>query len=271
MSFEGISVGLVGPVPPPAGGMANQTRQLAELLGAAGAQVLRVATNAPYRPQWVGRWRGLRALVRLVLYVGALWRVCGRCQLLHVMANSGWSWHLCALPALLVGRLRHVPVVINYRGGAAAEFLAKSGVSVRAAMRLASHLVVPSGFLVDVFARHGMHAAVVPNIIDVACFTRRGPRAAGSAHLVVARHLEALYDNATAIRALVLLRQRLPCARLTLAGVGPQAAALHALAVELGVVDAVHFAGHLDRQDMAALYRQADLSLNPSLADNMPN
>ena len=33
----------------------------------------------------------------------------------------------------------------------------------------------------------------------------------------------------------------------------------------------VRFAGRLDRDDMADLYRAADVMLNPSLADNMPN
>ena len=31
------------------------------------------------------------------------------------------------------------------------------------------------------------------------------------------------------------------------------------------------FTGRLDRDAMAALYREADIMLNPSLADNMPN
>jgi hypothetical protein len=36
---------------------------------------------------------------------------------MHILANSGWAWHLCAAPALLVARLRKTPVIINYRGG----------------------------------------------------------------------------------------------------------------------------------------------------------
>jgi hypothetical protein len=88
MNWQGLRVGLVGPLPPPAGGMANQTRQLAELLGAEGAEVTLVQTNAPYRPSWVGRLTGIRALFRLVPYVVRLWQCAGRVQLFHVMANS---------------------------------------------------------------------------------------------------------------------------------------------------------------------------------------
>lgn len=269
--FEGLRIGLVGPLPPPAGGMAGQTRQLAELLRAAQAEVTLVATNSPYRPHWVASFTGVRAAFRLVGYIGTLWRTAGRSDMLHLMANSGWSWHLFALPALLVGWLRRVPVVVNYRGGGAAQFLATSQRQVRLPMKLAAALIVPSGFLVEVFARFGMRAEIVPNIVDLARFEPRAERRDLRAHLIVTRHLEALYDNASAIRALALLRRQLPQATLTIAGSGPEGQALRALAAELSLADAVRFTGTLDRDELAALLREADLMLNPSLADNMPN
>jgi glycosyltransferase involved in cell wall biosynthesis len=73
------------------------------------------------------------------------------------------------------------------------------------------------------------------------------------------------------LRAFATVLQHRPDARLTIAGTGPQLAELQALAVQLGVRDAVHFAGRLDRDAMAAAYRQADVVINPSLVDNMPN
>ena len=39
-ALAGLRIGLVGPLPPPAGGMAMQTRQLAELLCGEKAEVL---------------------------------------------------------------------------------------------------------------------------------------------------------------------------------------------------------------------------------------
>jgi glycosyltransferase involved in cell wall biosynthesis len=65
--------------------------------------------------------------------------------------------------------------------------------------------------------------------------------------------------------------ERLPQARLTLAGSGPEEGRLRALAGRLDVTAQVRFAGRLDRDAMAELYRSADLVLNASLADNMPN
>lgn len=271
MSFSGLSVGLVGPLPPPAGGMANQTRQLAELLRAAQASVWMVQTNSPYRPQWAGRIPVLRAAFRLLPFLWQLWRAAGRSDLFHVMANSGWSWHLFAAPAIWVARMRGVPVVVNYRGGEAGEFLQRSQAVVRASMQRASRLVVPSGFLEQIFGRHGMPALVVPNIVDLRRFRPAEAPAPGRLHLVVARNLEALYDNESALRALQIVRRSHPQATLTIAGTGPQAEYLKSLAQELQLTDAVHFAGRLDPDAMAELYRGADVALNPSLADNMPN
>ena len=271
MDLAGIRVGLVGPLPPPAGGMANQTQQLAELLQAAQAQVTLVQTNAPYQPHWAGCVPGVRAVFRLLPYVVLLWRATGRSDVLHIMANSGWSWHLFAAPAIWIARLRGVPAVVNYRGGEAAEFLQGAQTAVRRSMAVTADLLVPSAFLQEVFARFGMQAEIVPNIIDLARFHPRGPKDTQSVHLVVARNLEPLYDNTTAIRAFQTVHAEWPQARLTIAGSGPQEAALRQLVTDLGMQTQVRFTGRLDRDAMAALYREADIMLNPSLADNMPN
>lgn len=269
-ALSGLRIGLVGPLPPPAGGMATQTRQLAELLSSARALVTLVQSNAPYRPSFVGRWPGVRALARLAPYLLALWRAAGRCDVMHLMANSGWSWHLFAAPAIWIAWLRGVPVVVNYRGGEAGPFLARSERLVRWSMRRASRLVVPSGFLRELFGRYGYRVEVVPNIVDLERFSPGDSRPTAPL-LLVARNLEPLYDNATALRAFAIVREQWPDARLTVAGSGPQEASLKALAADLGVAEAVHFCGRIDRDQMAELLRCSHVALNPSLADNMPN
>lgn len=262
---------LVGPLPPPPGGMANQTQQLAHLLRGEGAHVEVVRSNAPYSPRWIERVPVVRALFRLVPYVVSLWRAAGTSDLFHVMANSGWSWHLFAAPAIRIAAWRKVPVIVNYRGGDAAPFLARAHRSVRSTLALADALIVPSGFLQSVFARHGIPSEVVPNAVDLETFHPPVlPRQRG-AHLVVLRNLEAMYDNATAIRALARMKQRRSDARLTIAGSGPERESLETLARSLRVEASVHFAGRLDRQQVADLLRTADLLLNPSTVDNMPN
>lgn len=266
-----LHIGLIGPLPPPYGGMANQTQQLAELLRSEGISVSLVQTNAAYRPQWVSNFPLIRAFFRLTPYLYTLWQIAGRFDVIHIMANSGWSWHLFAVPAIWIAKLRQVPVVVNYRGGEADTFLAKSARSVRVSMRQTAALIVPSDFLKAVFARFSMPASVVPNIIDVARFNNSAPHRATRRHLLVSRNLEPIYDNETAIRAFSIVHRSYPDATLTIAGSGPLAESLAVLAESLGLGRAVIFTGRLDRNAMARAYRTADIAINPSLVDNMPN
>lgn len=268
--FDGLRLTIVGPLPPPPGGMANQTLQLARLIEEAGAQVHTVQTIAPYRPAWIASVPVVRAGFRLLPYLWRLWRAAGRSDLFHVMANSGWSWHLFAAPAVHIAALRRVPVVVNYRGGEAATFLKGSHRSVRRTLQRAAKVIVPSGYLRQVFAAYDIPSEVVPNVVDLRLFQPAGRTGSGG-HLVVMRNLEPIYDNETAIRALAIVRARRPQARLTIAGSGPELGRLQQLAAELGLADAVHFAGRLDRDEVVALYREADVALNPSTVDNMPN
>jgi L-malate glycosyltransferase len=260
---------LVGPLPPPSGGMANQTRQLARLLAADGVAVELVQTNAPIRPAWIRNVRGIRALFRLVPYLRALWRGTGRADVVHVMANSGWSWHLFAAPAVWIAALRGVPAVVNYRGGEAGPFLARQHALVQPTLARAALLVVPSGFLAGVFAGYGHAVREVPNIVDLDAFAP-APALPGSLHLVVTRNLEPIYDNATAIRAFADVAAVHPDARLTVTGEGPERDRLLALCENLRIADRVRFTGRLDNRELPALYRSASVVVNPSTVDNLP-
>jgi phenylacetate-CoA ligase len=268
--MRALTVALVGPCAPPAGGMANQTAQLAELLAASGATVEVVRTNAPVRPGWLAQIRGLRAVGRLLPYLGALWCAAGRAAIVHVMANSGWAWHLHAAPAVWIGRLRGKAVLLHYHGGEAAAFLARRGRLVTVTMGLAHAIVVPSGFLARLFGQHGLSAMVLPNVVDLARFSPGPPASRPHPVIAVCRHLEPVYDHATALRAFGLVRRAVPHARMVIAGEGSELGRLRELAGALGVADAVSFAGALDQDGMARLYRGADAVLNPSLADNLP-
>jgi len=191
---------------------------------------------------------------------------------MHVMANSGWSWHLFAAPAIWVSHLQGTPAVINYRGGEAEQFLSRTANLVKLTVRRADALVVPSGFLREVFARWRINAQIVPNIIDLERF-RPGdvPLSARPPHVVIARNLEPIYDIPTALRAFARAIEALPSITMTIAGSGAHRPELERLAGELRIERAVRFAGQLGREEVAELYRNASALLNPSRVDNMPN
>ena len=267
-----LHIGLVGPLPPPSGGMANQTLQLATLLREEKIQVEVVQTNAAYKPRWVGKISVVRAFFRLAFYMINLWNVAGRVDIFHIMANSGWSWHLFTVPAVWIAKLRGVPTVINYRGGEAEKFFSKSFKYIKPTLNASTNIVVPSRFLEDVFSKRGVTTQIIANIIDLDRFNSTENKSKRFApHLLVTRNLELIYDNETAIRAFNEILITYPSAQLTIAGTGPELGNLQSLVGQLGLSQKVNFTGRVDTQQMPALYQSADVMLNPSRVDNMPN
>jgi glycosyltransferase involved in cell wall biosynthesis len=263
---------LIGPLPPPSGGMANQCKQLSELLQLEGLEIQVLQVNAPYKPKWVSRFWGIRAIFRLVPFLYQLWLAAGKVQLFHVMANSGWSWFLFAAPAVWIAKLRGIPVIINYRGGSAAEFFKSFFFIIKPTLKAADSIVVPSFFLQNVFEDFGFSTIIVPNIINTELFTPHVNKKpiGDSLHIIVTRNLEHIYDISTALRAFKIVKQKFPYASLTIAGSGPLRQELEALSSELALSDSVNFTGRIDNEKMHKLYQEADIMVNASLVDNMP-
>lgn len=252
--------------------MAAQTAQLARLLENEGISVSLVQVNAPHSEQWWGRIQGLRAFIRLIPYLTELWRAIGRSQVVHIMANSGWSWHLFAAPAVWIAHIRGIPSVINYRGGGASQFLTQSNTFIKPTLRRTSALIFPSNFLLTVFEKHGYVGHVVPNIVDLSRFSgKREKTTPTSPRLIITRNLEPIYGIDTAINALTRILARYPEATLTIAGSGEERSNLESLTQSLGLEKHVKFLGSLNREEIVELYSQADVLLNPSRVDNMPN
>lgn len=266
-----LRLGLVGPVPPPYGGMAMQTQQLSRLLESEGVTVDLLATNAPYRPAFVSGIPVLRALVRLIPFLFGIWRLAGRADVIHLMANSGWSWQLFSAPTLWLSWLRSTPVVVNYRGGEAQPYFERSFRWIRPSLKKATVIVVPSAYLQDVFERFDEATQIIPNIIDRELFHPRTRKTPDTFTLVITRNLEAIYGIDTAIRAFAQVSGVDSTLRLRIAGSGPEENSLRTLAQQLQVGDTVSFEGRLDRQGIVALYAEVDAMLNPSTVDNMPN
>ncbi|MBU1978562.1 MAG: glycosyltransferase family 4 protein, partial [Gammaproteobacteria bacterium] len=161
-------------------------------------------------------------------------------------------------------------VVVNYRGGEAEEFFARAFVWVKPSLKRADGIIVPSGFLAPIFGKRGFATRIVPNIVNLDRFSPGDAARANEPHILVARNLEPLYDNATALQAFAIIRQQHPGARMTIAGTGPDRSVLEALTWDLGLTNGVTFAGRVENSEMPALYQTAHIAINPSLADNMP-
>ncbi|MFT5721847.1 MAG: glycosyltransferase involved in cell wall biosynthesis, partial [Motiliproteus sp.] len=271
-TIEHLRICVVGPVAPPAGGMANLTAEIVERLQAEGAQVERVAVNPAYRPQWARHLKGIRALFRLLPYLWQLGRAIRNADVVHLMANSGWSWHLHATPAIWLAYLLRTPLILNYHGGQADIFFKQSWRWIQPSMRRVSAIIVPSAFLERVFSRYGIATTVIPNCIDTELFSPNASAGdfGAAPRLLITRNLEKIYGIDLAIAALPQILSTFANARLYIAGSGPEYPYLQQQVKQLGLESQVTFTGRLNRVEMAALYRSSNLLLNPSRVDNAP-
>jgi glycosyltransferase involved in cell wall biosynthesis len=253
------------------GGQAVQAARLLEGLAqerSVEAELLPVNPRLPGPLHWLQRIKYVRTAVTLVWYLGLLvWRL-PRYDVVHVFSTAYLSFLLAPLPAVLVAKLYGKPVLLNYHSGEAEDHLYHWRRTVTAVVRWCDRLVVPSGFLVRVFALFGLQAEAVANTVEFEayCYRLRQPL---RPVLLANRNHEPLYNVAATLQAFQLIQAQVPHARLLVAGHGSQHAALQELARALNLQH-VEFLGRVEPAEMPALYAEADLYLNSSEIDNMP-
>lgn len=214
------------------------------------------------------RVRYVRTVATSLRYLWALLWTLARYDVVHVFSASYWSFVLAPTPAVLLSKLFRKRVVLNYRSGEAEDHLRRWGRTALPILRLADALIVSSGYLVDVFARAGLRAHTVPNIVDFEQFRFRARRPLRPVFFSN-RHLEADYNVACVLLAFARIQVAYPNARLIVAGDGKQRPALERLSAALGLRHA-EFVGRVAPDRMSSLYDAADVYLNAPEVDNLP-
>src|SRR5262245_59911949 len=211
--------------------------------------------------------RYARTIVTELTYLPLPVRELPRADVVHVFSASYSSFLLAPLPAMLIAKAAGRPVILNYRSGEAPDHLGRSALA-RWAIARADRNVVPSQFLVDVFAGFDIKAEIIPNIVDLDRFRFRA-RAPLRPRIVSTRNFDALYHVACTLRAFRLVQDRWPDATLTLVGGGEQDAELRDLAARLGLRQ-VEFVGRVPPQHIAGYYAANDIYVQTPDIDNMP-
>src|SRR5688572_6474728 len=200
----------------------------------------------------------LRTIATQLCYWPLLFRELRRANVVHVFSASYFSFLLAPLPAVLVAKILGKPVVMNYRSGQAPDHLRRSALA-RVTLRWVERNAVPSRFLKDVFAGHGIEAEVIPNIVDVDRFSFR-VRSPLRPRVLSTRNFESLYNVSCTMRAFRLVQDRCPEATLTLVGAGSEDERLRALARQLRL-EYVRFAGRVAPEEIWRYYSEADIYL----------
>jgi L-malate glycosyltransferase len=269
--MEKIRVCLVAPSLDIYGG---QARQAVRLLTAFSQEPVLTTGFIPHNPRLPGALRQLQQIkyVRTVLTTLYYWMMLltqlWRYDIVHIFSASYFSYLLSVAPAILIGKLYGKRVILNYRSGEAEDHLRNWPLTTKPIMQLADRIVVPSGYLVEVFARFGLQAESIFNIVELDRFRFRD-RTPLRPKFLCSRLLEPLYNVGNVIRAFHLIQQQYPDATLTIAADGWQRGELEQLAKDLQLRH-VEFRGFVPFEEMPSLYDEHDLYLIGNDIDNMP-
>lgn len=191
-----------------------------------------------------------------------------KADVVHVFSSGTTSYIISTLPPLFVSKIFGKKSILHYHTGEAETHLEDWKLTAKPTMRKFDELVVPSQFLVDVFAKFGLEAKAIFNFVDGEKFafkTRKPLRPIFLSN----RNFEPHYNVGDVLRAFRLIQNQIPAARLLIVGGGSEEAKLKNLAAELELENA-EFLGRIEHEEMPAIYAKADIYLNSSVVDNMP-
>src|SRR5262249_46081205 len=178
------------------------------------------------------------------------------------------SFLLAPTPAILISRLYGKGILLNYHSGEADDHLRRWRRSAIPTLKLADQLIVPSEYLVDVFAEFGLPAKAIYNLIETDRFRFR-ERSVLRPKFLSNRNFEKHYGVDRALRAFARIQTHVPEAQLVVAGDGPERVALEQLARELKLKN-TEFVGRVGHDRVIELYDANDVFLNGSEIDNQP-
>jgi L-malate glycosyltransferase len=270
-TFKPVRVLIVAPASPLVGGQAVQAARLIERLNQDDDVSPRLQ---PINPQVKGIFRGLqkvkylRTVVTSIRYIFELAKNLPSIDVVHVFSAGETGFLIATTPAVLVAKVFGKKTILNYRHGGAAEHLKNWRRTALPTVRMFDRIVVPSGFLVDTFAKFNLRAESISNFVDSEAFKFRG-RDPLRPIFLSNRNFDELYNIACTLRAFQLIQRQVPDSRLIVAGDGEKRISLEHLASELGLSN-IEFRGRVPQSKMADLYDEADIYLNSPNVDNMP-
>lgn len=270
--YTGMRIALLSPMHPKIGGMATQAERLASCLESEGIEVRRIPVRDDFA-SWKDRFPIIRTVHQYHQRLQRLARIANSIDGVILCSCSGLYFDLVTMPIIRWCVKRRIPVVLSHRGGSTEDWLRRScrarHIFSKAAFSCAG-VHVSSPYLAQILASYGIHSMAVPIIVDTSLFQYR-PRPAKAGVIVNIRSMGRFHGGPLTIQTFAKLSYIYPDSSLTLAGMGSDFKRCRNLAHRLGIEDRIQFPGKLSAHNIANLLNQADLFLNTSSTDNIPN
>jgi glycosyltransferase involved in cell wall biosynthesis len=262
-----IRVLLIAPSLSILGGQAVQATRLIRELNKEPDIEVEFQEIGPPVPGPLGKIKYVRTALSYLQYSLQLLRRMPKYDIIHTFSAGLTSFTLWTIPAVNIARLYRKHFILNYRDGQAEEHLKTSGLAKPSLLK-ATCVISPSDYVVDVFAKNGIPASRIYNVIDMAPFRYRQRRKLRPVFMTN-RILEPLYNIGCILRAFQIVQTKYPDASLTIAHDGPSRAELEALAQELQLKN-TQFIGRVPHPKVPDLYDSADVYLTSPNFDCMP-
>lgn len=291
-----MKIVLATPVyPPEIGGPATYTKELAERLKDSHEIVIvayaSTSTPIPGTKLFVASKRRPLPL-RLLKFTYDLYQAADEADVIYVQNAMA-----AGLPAVIVGALRGIPVVLKFVGDEAwerasqerrttkrlEEFLAHPEGGWRTWLRMkiqgfvlrrANIVTTPSAYLRDAIVRtYGIEDSRAVVNYNAAEKEAEAPfEATVIPHQIVATARLVEWKGIDGIvRAVALLRKEFPDVRAVIAGDGPEEERLKSLAKELDVSDCVTFTGRVSRTETWHLRKSSEVYVLNSTYEGLPH
>jgi hypothetical protein len=130
----------------------------------------------PFPLRWLQRIKYVRTIATGLYYILSLLFTVPRYDVVHIFSASYYSYLFCAVPPILIAKLFGKRSILNYRSGEAEDHLQNWRLTARPIMRLTDVIVVPSGYLVDLFGRFDLPARAIYNLVELDRFSYRERR-----------------------------------------------------------------------------------------------
>jgi glycosyltransferase involved in cell wall biosynthesis len=263
-----LKVLMIAPMQPFIGGQTVQAEQLLEKFHKEqSVQVDLQPINPPFFVL-LQKIKYVRTVLTSIKYISDLLLKIPHYDVIHIFSASYYSFLLAPTPAVSIARLFGKKTILNYHSGEAVDHLRTWKRSAIPTIRLFDVVVVPSGYLVDVFAGFGLKSRAIFNLVNTEHFRFRERKPLRPVFLSN-RNFEAHYNVACTLRAFALIQKTFPEARIIVVGDGIEKTRLHQLAIELNLKN-VEFLGAVFPKKMPEIYDRADIYLNSSNIDNTP-
>lgn len=238
---------------PKVGGISGQVDMLQKMLQTDGHTAEVFSTKAP--------------LLRRMLLPFKLKSTGKDFDVFHIHCCSNWGF-LPAVVGVSVGRRLGKRIVLTYHGGGGEKFFDRHPKLVRHFLTRTDANIVLSGFLAQVFEKHGLPFVTIPNILELDD-SRFRLRERLQPNYICTRAHEPLYNLPCILRAFHKVQSIRPEATLTLVGGGSEHENLVQMAKELGLQN-VTFTGRVANEDIYTYLDRADIMLSAPTVDNMP-